>query len=67
MQYNRVMSLSNGTCIKIDNSLTYRVKSITFELEKGKKYEDHINISKNLVWMEMLIQIIIGLKLKIQL
>ena len=45
MQYNRVMSLSNGTCIKIDNSLTYRVKSITFELEKGKKYEDHINIS----------------------
>ncbi len=45
MQYNRVMSLSNGTCIKIDNSLTYRVKSITFELEKDKKYEDHINIS----------------------
>ncbi len=45
MQYNRVMSLSNGTCIKIDNSLTYRVKSITFELEKNKKYEDHINIS----------------------
>ncbi len=39
------MSLSNGTCIKIDNSLTYRVKSITFELEKDKKYEDHINIS----------------------
>ncbi len=45
MQYNRLMSLSNGTCIKIDNSLTYRVKSITFELEKDKKYEDHINIS----------------------
>lgn len=45
MQYNRVVSLSNGTCIKIDNSLTYRVKSIIFELEKDKKYEDHINIS----------------------
>ena len=45
MQYNRVASLSNGTCIKIDNSLTCRVKSITFELEKDKKYEDHIMIS----------------------
>ena len=45
MQYNRVVSLSNGTCIKIDNSLTCRVKSIVFELEKDKKYEDHINIS----------------------
>ena len=45
MQYNRVVSLSNGTCIKIDNSLTCRVKSIDFELEKDKKYEDHINIS----------------------
>ena len=45
MQYNRVTSLSNGACIKIDNSLTYRVKSITFELEKDKKYEDHISIS----------------------
>ena len=45
MQYNRVVSLSNGTCIKIDNSLTCRVKSITFELEKDKKYEDHIIIS----------------------
>lgn len=45
MQYNRVVSLSNGTCIKIDNSLTCRVKSIVFELEKDKKYEDHITIS----------------------
>ena len=45
MQYNRVVSLSNGTCIKIDNLLTCRVKSITFELEKDKKYEDHIAIS----------------------
>lgn len=45
MQYNRVASLSNGTCVKIDNSLVYRVKSITFELEKDKKYEDHISIS----------------------
>ena len=45
MQYNRVVSLANGTCIKIDNSLTCRVKSITFELEKDKKYEDHIIIS----------------------
>ena len=45
MQYNRVVSLSNGTCIKIDNSLTCRVKSITFELEKDKKYEDHITVS----------------------
>lgn len=45
MQYNRVVSLSNGTCIKIDNSLTCRVKSIAFELEKDKKYEDHVMIS----------------------
>ena len=45
MQYERLMSLSNGTCIKIDNSLTYRVKSIFFELEKNKKYEDHISVS----------------------
>ena len=45
MQYNRVVSLSNGTCVKIDNSLTFRVKSIAFELEKDKKYEDHITIS----------------------
>ena len=45
MQYNRVASLANGTCIKIDNSLTCRVKSITFELEKDKKYEDHIVVS----------------------
>lgn len=45
MQYNRVGSLANGTCIKIDNSLTCRVKSITFELEKDKKYEDHIVVS----------------------
>ena len=45
MQYNRVVSLANGTCIKIDNSLTCRVKSIDFELEKDKKYEDHVVIS----------------------
>ena len=37
--------MANGTCVKIDNSLIYRVKSITFELEKDKKYEDHISIS----------------------
>ena len=44
MQYNRVVALSNGTCIKIDNSLSSSVKSITFELEKDKKYEDHISV-----------------------
>ena len=45
MKYNRVVSLSSGTCIKIDNSLIYRVKSISFELEKDKKYEGHVAIS----------------------
>ncbi len=44
MQYNRVVQLASGTCIKIDNALSSRVKSITFELEKDKKYEDHFSV-----------------------
>ena len=44
MQYNRVVQLANGTCIKIDNALSSKVQSIVFELENGKKYEDHFSI-----------------------
>lgn len=44
MQYNRVVQLASGTCIKIDNALSSKVRSIDFELEKGKKYEDHFSI-----------------------
>lgn len=44
MQYNRVVQLANGTCIKIDNALSSKVQSIVFELEKGKKYEDHFSV-----------------------
>ena len=44
MQYNRVVQLVKGTCIKIDNALSSKVRSIDFELEKGKKYEDHFSV-----------------------
>lgn len=44
MQYNRVVQLAKGTCIKIDNALSSKVRSINFELEKGKKYEDHFSV-----------------------
>ena len=44
MQYNRVVQLASGTCIKIDNALSSKVRSIDFELEKGKKYEDHFSV-----------------------
>ena len=44
MQYNRVVQLAKGTCIKIDNALSSKVRSIDFELEKGKKYEDHFSV-----------------------
>ena len=44
MNYNRLVQLSEGTCIKIDNALSSRVRSITFELEKDKKYEDHFSV-----------------------
>ena len=44
MQYDRVVQLAGGTCIKIDNALSSRVRSIIFELEKDKKYEDHFSV-----------------------
>ena len=44
MQYARVVQLAGGTCIKIDNALSSRVRSITFELEKDNKYEDHFSV-----------------------
>ena len=44
MQYNRVVQLASGTCIKIDNTLSSKIRSIDFELEKGKKYEDHFSV-----------------------
>ena len=44
MQYDRVVQLAGGTCVKIDNALSSRVRSITFELEKDKKYEDHFSV-----------------------
>lgn len=44
MNYNRLVQLAAGTCIKIDNALSSRVRSITFELEKDKKYEDHFSV-----------------------
>lgn len=44
MKYDKLIALSSGTCIKIDNSLKTNVDSIEFELESNKNYEDHIRI-----------------------
>ena len=44
MKLNRLVQLSGGTCIKIDNALSSRVRSISFELEIDKKYEDHFSV-----------------------
>lgn len=43
MKYERIVALSSGTCVKIDNLLkTKNVGPIFAELENDKKFEDHI-------------------------
>lgn len=43
MKYERIVALSSGTCVKIDNSLKAKsVGLISAELENDRKFEDHV-------------------------